>query len=114
FRALVLFALGRYDDAAASLYATLSVGPGWDWTTLIGLYPGIDTYTEQLRALEAYCNQNPNSAPARFDLAYHYLTAGHAPQAVAQLEAVVQLQPQDKLSAQLLKQLTTSQQAGAD
>ena len=39
FRALCLFALGRYDEAAATLYAVLSVGPGWDWTTLIGLYP---------------------------------------------------------------------------
>ena len=34
FRALCLFALGRYDEAAATLYAVLSVGPGWDWTTL--------------------------------------------------------------------------------
>src|SRR5271157_453261 len=45
FRALCLFALKRYDEAAAALYAVLSVGPGWDWTTLIGLYPDIDTYT---------------------------------------------------------------------
>jgi hypothetical protein len=32
----------------------LSVGPGWDWTTLIGLYPSIDVYTTQLRALEDF------------------------------------------------------------
>ena len=55
FRALCLFALGRYDEAAAALYAVLSVGPGWDWTTLIGLYPDVDVYTAQLRALEDYC-----------------------------------------------------------
>ena len=56
FRALCLFALGRYDEAAATLYAVLSVGPGWDWTTLISLYPSVDVYTTQLRALEDYCN----------------------------------------------------------
>ena len=33
FRALVLFALGQYEQAAATLYAVLSNGPGWDWTT---------------------------------------------------------------------------------
>ncbi len=52
FRALALFALGRYDEAAAALYAVLSVGPGWDWSTLISLYGNPDTYTQQLRALE--------------------------------------------------------------
>ena len=61
FRALCLFALGRYDEAAASLYAVLSVGPGWDWTTLINLYGNPETYTQQVRALESYCNQNPKS-----------------------------------------------------
>ncbi len=62
FRALVLFALGRYDESAAALYAVLSVGPGWDWTTLISLYADPDTYTQQIRALEQYCTQNLNSA----------------------------------------------------
>src|SRR6516165_3084087 len=31
FRALCLFALQRYDEAAAALYAVLTAGPGWDW-----------------------------------------------------------------------------------
>ena len=43
FRGLCLFALGRYDEAATTLYAVLSVGPGWDWTTLISLYPSVDS-----------------------------------------------------------------------
>ena len=54
FRGLTLFALGRYKEAAAAEYAVLSAGPGWDWTTLSGLYPNVDVYTEQLRALEQY------------------------------------------------------------
>ena len=86
FRALVLFALGRYDEAAAALYAVLSVGPGWDWSTLISLYNNPETYTQQLRALESYVTQNPKSAAGRFVLAYHYLTEGHAEEAAAQLK----------------------------
>jgi tetratricopeptide (TPR) repeat protein len=105
FRALVLFALGRYDEAAAPLYAVLSVGPGWDWTTLIGLYPNIDVYTQQERALETYIRSHPKSAAARFVLAYHYLTQGHTDFAIEQLKDVSSLQPSDKLSAQLAEQL---------
>ncbi len=37
FRALVTFAMADYKASAATLYAVLSVGPGWDWTTLSGL-----------------------------------------------------------------------------
>ena len=77
FRGLVLFALKRYKEAAGTIYAVLSVGPGWDWTTLSSFYPDVDVYTEQLRALEQYVNANPNAADVRFLLAYHYLTCGH-------------------------------------
>jgi hypothetical protein len=109
FRALCLFAMGRYDEAAANLYAVLSVSPGWDWTTLIGLYSDVNVYTSQLRALEAYCKANPQSASARFVLAYHYLTQGHTQAAVGILKQVVALKPDDTLSARLLRQLDPSQ-----
>ncbi len=105
FRALALFALGRYDEAAAALYAVLSVGPGWDWSTMISLYGNPDAYTQQLRALENNVTQNANSAANRFVLAYHYLTQGHMNEAADQLKAVVSLQPKDQLSAQLLQQI---------
>ena len=91
FRALVLFAVGKYDLAAGPLYAVLSVGPGWDWTTMAGLYPSIDVYTAQLRKLEAFVTANPSSTAGRFVLAYHYLTQGHIDAAVAQLKEVVAL-----------------------
>ncbi len=113
FRALCLFALKRYDEAAAALYAVLSVGPGWDWTTLIGLYPDIDTYTAQLRALEDYCRPHTDSASARFVLAYHYLTQGYTDAAVNVLKQVVALKPGDALSTKLLRQLDPSQDAAA-
>ncbi len=58
FRALVLFATRQYKPAAAAIYAVLSVGPGWDWPTLISLYPNPDVYTAQLRALEQYRNEH--------------------------------------------------------
>ena len=86
------------------MYAVLSVGPGWDWTTLVGLYPSVDVYTTQLRALEAYCRSN-KSAQAWFVLAYHYLTQGFTDAAVTALKKVVQISPNDTLSAKLLKQL---------
>ncbi len=113
FRALVLFALGRYDEAAAALYAVLSVGPGWDWSTLIGLYGNPDAYTQQIRSLESYVNQHPTSAAARFVLAYHYLTQGHMPEAADQLKSVATLQPKDQLSTQLLQQIQQSTQPAA-
>ncbi len=113
FRALNLFALKKYDEAAATLYAVLSVGPGWDWTTLSSLYPDLETYTAQLRALEEYRNAHPDSAAAHFVLAYHYLTAGHDDAAVKELQQVVKLQPNDQLSAQLLKQYSGQAAGGA-
>ena len=38
-----------------------------------------------------------------FLLAYHYLIEGHNDEAATELQAVVQLQPKDRLAAQLLK-----------
>jgi tetratricopeptide (TPR) repeat protein len=105
FRALTLFALGRYSDASTALYPVLSIGPGWDWPTLIGLYEKPEDYTTQLRALEAHVTGHPDSASAHFLLAYHYLTQGHGEAALGQLRAASKLEPRDKLSSQLLQQL---------
>ena len=110
FRALCLFALGRYDESASALYAVLSVGPGWDWPTLIGLYPTIDIYTAQLRALEDYEKANAQSSTSRFVLAYHYLTQGHIEAAANLFKQVVALKPDDTLSAKLLEQLQSTRQ----
>lgn len=112
FRAQILFALRRYPDAAAELYSVLSVGPGWDWTTLVGLYQDVDTYTAQLRALETYCRENPTSAAAHFVLAFQYLTEGFNDQAAKELATVTRLLPTDQLSAQLLRSLTPAPAQG--
>src|SRR5262249_54567464 len=102
FRALVMFAQGKYKDAAAGLYSVLSVGPGWDWTTLSSLYPNTDVYTKQLRALETYVTQNPQASDAHFVLAYHYLTTGAKEAAAKQYQAIYKQTPQDNLVKQLL------------
>jgi tetratricopeptide (TPR) repeat protein len=108
FLGLVLFAQGNYEQAAAPLYAVLSVGPGWDWTTLIENYADANVYTEQMRGLEGFLRTNPKSAAAYFVLAYHYITQGHDKNAVEVLKRVVALQPNDTLSAQLLASLQPS------
>ena len=106
FRALIFFATKDYKQAAGTLYAVLSAGPGWDWTTLSGMYANVATYTEQLRALEVYTKENPSSPESRFVLAYHYTTCGYPDSARKQYEEVLKLLPGDQLSAQLLKLLT--------
>jgi tetratricopeptide (TPR) repeat protein len=105
FRALCLFAMQDYQQSAAAIYAVLSIGPGWDWATVSGLYPDTNVYLQQLRALEAYRNANPETAPVRFLLAYHYLLRGNNEAAATEFEIVVSLQPKDQLSVQLLKGL---------
>jgi hypothetical protein len=102
FRALVLFALGKYQEAAAVIYSVLSVGPGWDWTTMATMYPSVDVYTDQLRKLEAAATKSPDTSYLRFLLAYHYTTMGHKDAAVGELKKVVELTPNDRLSKELL------------
>ena len=86
FGALCLFAQGDYSRAAAVLNAVLAVAPGMDWTTMSSLYPNVDTYTQQLRKLEAFTNDKPTDAAARFVLAYHYLVVGHTDAAIRRTE----------------------------
>jgi tetratricopeptide (TPR) repeat protein len=105
FRALCQFALGDYRGAAATLNAVLAVGPGWDWATLASLYPRVDVYTVQLRALERYIDDHPDAGDARFLLAYHYLTTGAKDAAIEQLREVVRLVPKDMVAKQLLDML---------
>ena len=113
FRAMCLFALKRFDEAAAVDYAVLTAGPGWNWSTMAGLYPSVDIYTSQLRTLEAFARANPNSTSARFLLGYHYMVQGHHEAAAGQFEAVVQLQPNETLSAQFVKALRKAAEPAA-
>lgn len=108
FRGLVLFAIGRYQEAAAPVHAVLAVGPGWDWTTMVGLYPSVESYTAQLRALEKYVREHPDDAPSRFLAAYHYITTKNTESAITRLREVTRLLPDDTVSAELLRMLSGS------
>lgn len=102
FRSLVLFALRDYHQSAAVAHAVLAVGPGWDYTTMSGLYPNPFTYSDQLRQLEEYSRRNPGAADAHFLLAYHNLINSRKEAALAELQQVVALMPNDRLAAELL------------
>jgi tetratricopeptide (TPR) repeat protein len=110
FRALCLFAMKDYSQAAAATYAVLSVGPGWDRSTLEGLYNNMAVYTAQLNALEAYSSQHPDAGDAHFLLAYHYMLNDRNQEATKELQAALQLEPKNRLASQLLKGLSSSAQ----
>ena len=106
FRSLVLFALHRYPESAAAIPAVLDVGPGWDWKTLSSLYPEVDVYTKQLRALEAARDKDPKAADVRFLVGYHYLTIGSPEAALKAFQRASELQPKDAVAAALVATLS--------
>ena len=113
-RALTLFALGRYPEAAAALNAVLVSAPGMDWTTISNVYGSVDAYTAHLRKLEDFCRANPDSASGHFVLAYHYLVGGHADMAAEALKVVVAKQPGDLVAKRLLEAITPPEEPKAE
>jgi tetratricopeptide (TPR) repeat protein len=108
FRALVLFAQKRYQEAAAVLYSVLVVGPGWNWDTVKALYSDPSIYEKQLNALMEYVKQNEKDAASRFVLAYHALVLDELDTAVKLLRKVVELNPKDELAAAMAKAIGES------
>jgi tetratricopeptide (TPR) repeat protein len=105
FRALCYFAQRKYKEAAPVLYSVVAAGSGWDMDTIKSFYPNQDTYLKHLDALKSFVEQQPDQGYGHFVLAYHYLTRGSTMLAKKQLQEVVRTQPDDKLSAALLKVL---------
>jgi tetratricopeptide (TPR) repeat protein len=105
FRSLVLFARQDFQQSAATIHSVLAIGPGWDWTTMIGMYSDAELYTGQLRALEGFTRSNAQDAASHFLLAYHYMTCGHPDAAARQLQSVVSLMPNDRVAADILRML---------
>ena len=103
FRSLALYALGRYRESAAAIHAVLAVGPGWNWTTISGLYGDTNDYTDHLRALEQHIRSDSRATDARFLLSYHYVALGHNDSAIKQLQLVVNAEPKDTVAADLLR-----------
>lgn len=104
-RALALFALGDYANAAPALNSLLASAPGMDWTTVSSLYNSTDDYTGQLRKLESYCKANPKNPASAFVLAYHYLVIGSKDSAIRALRVVVENQPKDVTAKRMLDAL---------
>jgi Flp pilus assembly protein TadD len=114
YRALVLFALGKHSEAAGVLNPVLAGGPGWDWTTMIGLYGSQETYMNQFKGLQAYSASRPDAADARFLLGYHYMVCGYLTEANAEFAEAARLQPADTVSAQLRDLTAASSNNGDD
>ena len=114
YRALILFALGKFSEAAGVLNPVLAGGPGWDWSTMIALYNSQETYMSQLDALKDYSKSKPNAADAHFLLGYHHMVCGHLEEAAEKFEAAAKLQPADSVSAQLRDLTKASSQSGSD
>jgi hypothetical protein len=108
FHALVCFAVGDYQRAAAIAHTVLDSGPGWNWNVVQTFYSSPDVYTKQLRALEHHINEQPDQAATRFLLSYEYLMLGHYQAADHQLERVVSLQPKDTLAKNILTGLSNA------
>jgi tetratricopeptide (TPR) repeat protein len=106
FRALTLFARGEYDEAASAIYAVLSAGPGWNWETMIGLYPNVQNYTAHLRMLESHVRAYPTEARGHFLLGYHYLVMNDLSAAVNELRKAAKLSPRDKVSPAIVEALS--------
>ncbi len=109
FRALCLFAQKRYTDAAATIYAVLNNGPGWDMNTMTSFYADPNTYKKQVADLEAFVKANPKDSAAHFLLAYEYLVQDQRGLALAQLKLVEKLQPNDQLAKSIADALAKDQ-----
>lgn len=107
-RALNLFALARYDAAAAVLNAMLGVAPGMDWTSVSNFYGSDEAYRNQLRKLEKYASSNRTDPASHFVLAYHYLVAGFDVHAATALRTVVANNSRDVVAARLLETISAS------
>lgn len=107
-RALTLFAMHEYDQAAASAYTVLESGAQWDWPTLQGMYPSRETYIEHLRSLRAAAAEPTATAGVHFLLAYHCLMLHQVDAAREALINTRHLQPENQLVPRLLASLPPS------
>ncbi len=104
-RALTMFALQEYDQAAASAYTVLESGAQWDWPTLQKMYPHRETYIEHLRSLRIAAAEPTATASVHFLLAYHCLMLHQVDAAREALINTRQLQPENQLVHRLLESL---------
>ncbi|MEM6915150.1 MAG: hypothetical protein AAF491_01190 [Verrucomicrobiota bacterium] len=114
YRALILFALAKYGEAAGVLNPVLVSSPGWDWSTMVQLYDKQETYAGQLRKLEEYTRANQESASACFVLGYHYMICGYMEESATAFRKAVELEPADRVAAQLASLAENSKVVSGD
>lgn len=107
-RSHAMFALGRFDEAAAALRPALAA-LSWEQQQrlLQGFehdYPSPKAYTARLRQLEQAIAAAPVDAELRLLLGYHYGYLGFLPEGVTELSQVLQLQPDDTVATELQRQ----------
>jgi tetratricopeptide (TPR) repeat protein len=82
--------------------------PENEWANVVKnytqLYPNIQSYTDQLKALERARSAKPDDAAMRFLLGYHFGYLGYPKQAVAEFDKALDLQPKD-LGSQKLRDI---------
>ena len=93
----------NYRLAASEAHAVIALGGVPSWNQVYALYQNVDTYTNQLRALEDYVKANPKSPEGQFLLGVQYMTTGYTAQAHDHLVQAAQLTPKDQIAQQLVK-----------
>lgn len=111
FRSLILFAMPDYRRAAAEAYDAILLGPVWNWATLHTLYPDTKVYTQQYHRLQQAAASQPDSLEVHFLLAYHYLMLGHLKHGEAELLKVLEIQPDEPVTVQLLQAVRAAQKS---
>ncbi|HWB14002.1 MAG TPA: tetratricopeptide repeat protein [Pirellulales bacterium] len=110
-----LFALGRFEEAAGATQLAMQMLPQNRWGTVVTnfreLYQNKD-YQAHLRALEAAI-KTEDSPAKRFLLGFHYGYLGHPNEAVRQLDKAIELNPKDKLAAELRDLMAAKQRPAA-
>jgi len=107
-----LFAAGEYDEAAGATQQAAQILPPEHWGIVVkhyrDLYPNIQDYTNQLRALEKAKNEKPDAPALRFLLGWHYGYLGYPKHAVVELDKLLQVAPTDEIGKKLRDQLVGS------
>ena len=100
-----LFAAGQHVEAAGALQAALSMLPEDKWGTVVfhykELYPNIQNYTDQLRAVEKLGDANPDLPASHLLLGYHFGYLGYPREAVKELKKTLESSPKDEIARKL-------------
>ncbi|MEM9827281.1 MAG: tetratricopeptide repeat protein [Planctomycetota bacterium] len=101
FRALIHFALGNHEKAAADAYDAFQFGSAWTAPVVAQIYNQNTEYSQHLRRLRQTVASQP-TMPGHFLLAYHEFVRGDITAGRSNLRAVLAMQPGEPLSEKLL------------